>query len=90
MTNIELTQKVAHVTISLFAQSVVVTQIDNNTDIDVEDNIPVRVGAIVVGELVARQTDKVTKPMIAKAAAKIASWKNRNATDLEEVVKTAA
>ena len=89
MTNIELTQKVAHVTISMITQSVVVTQIDNNTDIDVEDNIPVRVGAIVIGELVARQTDKVTKPMITKAASKIASWKNRK-TDLEEVVKTAA
>lgn len=77
MTNVELAQKIAHVTISMFTQSVVVAQIEDHTEIDTDGNIPVHVGAIVVGELVARQTDKVSKPMIAKAANRIAAFKNR-------------
>lgn len=89
MTNIELAQKVAHVVISMTTQSVVVNQIEANTDIDTDGNIPVVVGAIVAGELVARQTDKVTKPMIAKAAGRITSWRNRKSTVVEEVATAA-
>lgn len=89
MTNIELTQKVAHVVVSMFTQSVVVSQIDQHTEIETDGNIPVAIGSIVAGELVARQTDKVTKPMIAKAAAKINGWKNRKQTPVVEVATAA-
>lgn len=80
MTNIELTQKVAHLVVSMATQSVVVAQIEENTDIDTDGNIPVHVGAVVIGELVARRTDRITKPIIERAANRIIGWRNRKST----------
>jgi hypothetical protein len=54
--------------------------VDQYTDID-SDSITVQCSAMVIGHLVANQTDKITNPMVEKTAAKLSvmktNWKNR-------------
>jgi Na+/glutamate symporter len=51
-----------------------------HTEID-EDSIPLTVGSMIAGHVVANQTDKFTNPMIEKAASRIAQFKNRKNTE---------
>lgn len=77
MTAVEVTQKVAHEVIRMATKKFIVTQIEERTDIDTDENIPVWIVSFVGSEIVATQSDKVTKPMIEKGAARITAWRNR-------------
>jgi uncharacterized Zn finger protein len=59
MTKTQIAKKAAHMIVALNVASVVETQVDEHTDLD-GDSIAVQVGAFVVGNLVANQTDRVT------------------------------
>ena len=77
MTAVELTQEVAHEVVRMATKKFIIAQIQENTDIETDGNIAVWVGSYVASEIVAKQSDKVTKPMIEKGAARITAWRNR-------------
>jgi uncharacterized Fe-S center protein len=67
MTNVQIAQKVAHMIVAANVANVTSTQIANHTDLD-EDSIAASVAGVVVGEMVARRTDKYTDPLVVKTA----------------------
>lgn len=68
MTAVEITQKAAHMIVALNVASVASTQIENHTDFD-SDSIPNQVGSMIIGQVVANQTDRFTDPISVKAVA---------------------
>lgn len=84
MTAVEMTQTVAHEVVSMATKTFVRNQITENTDHD-SDAIRVWVVSFVAGEIVASATDKVTKPVIEKAAGRINTWRENRKNQKEEV-----
>lgn len=76
MTYVQIAQKAAHMTVALVVADRVQSAVAENTDIE-EDSIPLVVGSMVVGQVVARHTDRFTNPVVEKAAAKITSLKTK-------------
>lgn len=76
MTYVQIAQKAAHMTVALVVADRVESAVVDHTDIE-EDSIPLAVGCMVVGQIVASRTDKFTNPMVEKASAKIASLKTK-------------
>ena len=79
-TNVQIAKKVVHTIVQMNVASRVQILIDENTEFEA-DSITATCTGLVVGHLVANQTDKITNPMVEKAAVKISaahsSWKNR-------------
>lgn len=80
MTYVAIAKKATHMIVQMNVAALVSEQVAKHTEID-EDSIPLTVGSMVAGHLVANQTDKFTNPMIEKAASRIAQFKNRNNTE---------
>jgi Na+/glutamate symporter len=74
MTYVAIAQKAAHMTVALVVAERVETELVNRTDIE-EDSIPLQVGCMVVGQIVANKTDRFTDPLVERAALKIAAVK---------------
>lgn len=70
--------------VALNVAGVVQNQVTDRTDFD-EDNIPVYVGSLVVGYVVAEQTDKITDPIVDKIAAKLVARKTAKFNGLSAV-----
>jgi hypothetical protein len=77
MTKTAIAKKAAHMIVALNVASVVETQVDEHTDLD-GDSIPVTVGAFVIGNLVANQTDRFTDAAIDKVVTRYMVWRTRN------------
>lgn len=84
MTVQEVTQAVAHEIVATATKRIVKQQITEHTDVP-SDSMRVWAASFVAGELVANASDKVTKPMIEKASAKITSWRNRKNQQEQEI-----
>lgn len=76
MTYVKIAQKAAHMTVALVVAERVETAVTERTDLE-EDNIPLQVGAMVAGQIVANWTDRFTDPIVEKASTKIASLKTK-------------
>lgn len=76
MTYVKIAQKAAHMTVALVVADRVESAVADHTDIE-EDSIPLVVGAMVIGQVAANFTDRVTDPIVEKAAAKITSLKTK-------------
>jgi len=80
MTHIKIAQKVVHTIVMMNVAERTQTLIAENTELE-HDSITATCTGIVVGHLVANQTDKITDPLVVKAASKLSTlksnWKNR-------------
>jgi Na+/glutamate symporter len=82
MTYVKIAQRAAHMTVALVAADRFESVVADHTEIE-EDSIPLQVTAMVVGQIVANQTDRITNPLIEKAASKIAVVKTKIAKKSE-------
>jgi hypothetical protein len=76
MNYVQIAQKAAHMTVALVVADRVESAVVDHTEIE-EDSIPLQIGCMVVGQVVARHTDRFTDPIIEKASAKITSLKTK-------------
>ena len=76
MTYVAIAKKAAHMTVALVVAERVSTEVANRTDIE-EDSIPLQVGSMIVGQVVANQTDRITDPIVERAATGIAAVKSK-------------
>jgi hypothetical protein len=61
MTYVQIAQKAAHMTVALVVADRVESAVADHTEIE-EDSIPLQIGAMVVGQVVANHTKtKITK-----------------------------
>jgi hypothetical protein len=82
MTKRDIVKIAANYAVAGLAESAIESTVENNTDIVVEDNLPVRVGIAVASVYIASRT----KPYTSKAVDKIAdSWKSRKERKLTVV-----
>jgi predicted TIM-barrel enzyme len=76
MNYVQIAQKAAHMTVALVVADRVESAVVDHTEIE-EDSIPLQIGCMVAGQIVARHTDRITDPIVEKAAAKITSLKTK-------------
>jgi len=84
MTHVAIAKKVVHTIVQMNVANRVQILIDENTELD-GDSITATCTGLVVGHLVANQTDKITNPMVDRTASKLstmkANWKNRKSQE---------
>lgn len=78
----KIAKKVAHMTVALNVASQVRTQVTEHSDVE-SDSIMLQIGAMVVGELVAAQTDPYTNAAVDKTAD---WWQNRKNNKNEAII----
>lgn len=75
MSKIEIAKLAAHAAVAWKVASLTRTVLARNTNVD-PDGLPVQVGALVAGEVVAQQADPYTDRFVDYAFEKINEWKN--------------
>jgi hypothetical protein len=76
MTYIKIAQKAVHHIVALNVASAIETAVDDHTEYD-SDSITVQVGSMVIGQVVAKQTDRITDPAVVKAAGALSTLKSK-------------
>lgn len=76
MSYTEIAKKAVEMTVALNVAAACEDLVENHTDYD-SDSIPVQVGSMVVGKVVAKKARRFTDPAVDAVANRIVAFRNR-------------